>query len=408
MLNPAIVVIAYNRPNSLKRLLNSIASASYDYNDIPLIISIDYHESENQKVIEVAESFDWKYGEKKIINYQTNIGLRQHVLNCGDLSIEYGSIIMLEDDLVASPYFYHYSILSLNFYREDEKIAGISLYSYRFNEMSNCDFIPVSNGYDNFFMQVPSSCGQCWTYNQWSLFKTFFNAEGGKEINESDLLPEAVKRWPETSWKKYFYKYISNNGLFISYPYYSLTTNFGDIGTHYSSETNIWQSLLEVTKKEYKFSELGKSHLIYDYNFELSGAYLRSINNQLKNYDLECDLLGDKSLSSISKPYLLSIKNCTHPIKSFGSNMTPIELNVILNNEGGIFHLGKTETFVQDSITAKDNLYGSNLQFIKRQVQKLKSDSITLAAIKKSYPYRLGKIISFPFRILRRLFKYLE
>lgn len=42
MNKPAIVVICYNRPNSLKRLLSSIGQANYPQSeDITLVISVD-------------------------------------------------------------------------------------------------------------------------------------------------------------------------------------------------------------------------------------------------------------------------------------------------------------------------------------------------------------------------------
>ena len=41
MIKPAIIVIAYNREESLKRLLTSLNNAIYESDDITLIISID-------------------------------------------------------------------------------------------------------------------------------------------------------------------------------------------------------------------------------------------------------------------------------------------------------------------------------------------------------------------------------
>ena len=41
VMKPAIIIAAYNRPDSLKRLLSFIDAASFIYDDIPLVISID-------------------------------------------------------------------------------------------------------------------------------------------------------------------------------------------------------------------------------------------------------------------------------------------------------------------------------------------------------------------------------
>ena len=39
MIKPAIVVVGYNRPQSIKRLLESICEANYPFDDITLIVS---------------------------------------------------------------------------------------------------------------------------------------------------------------------------------------------------------------------------------------------------------------------------------------------------------------------------------------------------------------------------------
>ena len=59
---PVIVVVAYNRTGSLRRLLNSIDKAYYEWSDIPLVISID--KSDNREVKTMAEQFEWKHGTK--------------------------------------------------------------------------------------------------------------------------------------------------------------------------------------------------------------------------------------------------------------------------------------------------------------------------------------------------------
>jgi glycosyltransferase involved in cell wall biosynthesis len=52
MISPAIIVIAYNRPHRLHRLLTSLNNSKYDFADVPLIISID--KSDVREIYEVA------------------------------------------------------------------------------------------------------------------------------------------------------------------------------------------------------------------------------------------------------------------------------------------------------------------------------------------------------------------
>ena len=98
-INPAIIVVAYNRPKSLFRLLQSIKNASYKTKNIPLIISIDSKNSIlNEEVVSIAENFIWEYGEKQIVRNQASLGLKKHILLCGDFTKVYNSVIILEDD----------------------------------------------------------------------------------------------------------------------------------------------------------------------------------------------------------------------------------------------------------------------------------------------------------------------
>ena len=124
--NTAIVVIAYNRVLPLKRLLGSLARADYPKDsDIPLIISID--KSDNEEVLQAAEAFSWEHGEKRIITHEKRLGLKKHVLECGNHSRQYGSVILLEDDLFIMRDFYHYTRAALDFVKADKRIGGVSL-----------------------------------------------------------------------------------------------------------------------------------------------------------------------------------------------------------------------------------------------------------------------------------------
>lgn len=120
----ALVVVGYNRPRSMRRILDSLNRAKYDYTEIPLMISID--NSGDDSVRKEAESFQWKHGEKKLICHKERMGLRKHIISCGDLTEEYGAVMILEDDLYVSPDYYNYAMKALEKYGDHPKIAGIS------------------------------------------------------------------------------------------------------------------------------------------------------------------------------------------------------------------------------------------------------------------------------------------
>ena len=55
----AIVVIGYNRTESLKRILNRLNECRYPDHSVDLYISLD--KSDVPQVVKCADDFEWKY-----------------------------------------------------------------------------------------------------------------------------------------------------------------------------------------------------------------------------------------------------------------------------------------------------------------------------------------------------------
>lgn len=332
MLNIAIVVIAYNRPTSLIRILESLNNAKYD-KSVDLIISID--KSNTNKVNEIANNYNWKFGNKTVISHEVNLGLKKHVLYCGSLSSKYDAIIMLEDDLVVSPDFYNYAYQSVAFFGSDEKIAGISLYKHTMNVNVGKRFDPLIDGYDNYFLQFASSWGQVWTKLQWELFENWY--DDSITVDKNDNLSNHVISWSDKSWLKIFIKYMVVNDLYFSYPRDSLTTNFSDTGTHVEHKNSYYQRNLSLCEgKKYSFSIFRESICVYDSYFELIPQPNMLIKLGLENWlDCEFDLYGEKELEKIEAKYIFTIKRIKDDNDvdmSYSCEMWPPELNVINNN----------------------------------------------------------------------------
>ena len=88
---PAIVAVGYNRPDGMKRLLESIGRAKYNVSNVPLIISID-ESNRSDEVEQVAKNFQWNYGPKEIRRFPERQGLRKHIVQCGDYRFFQGRI----------------------------------------------------------------------------------------------------------------------------------------------------------------------------------------------------------------------------------------------------------------------------------------------------------------------------
>ena len=343
---PVIVVVAFNRLNALKRLLSSLSES-----DCPegtkLIISIDFS-PKNKDVYEFASRYDWPRGEKEVIYYEENLGLQQHILKCGDLSLEYGSVIILEDDLYVSGKFYDFAIQALDYYAEDDNISGVSLYKYPAIErrIKPLPFIPLEEESDVHFIQFASSWGQAWTKEQWIGFKEWY-------LENPDLerfwgqVPWTVSDWPYTSWKKYFISYMVEMNKFFVFPNSSHSTNFDDPGSNRSYTTYVYQSPLQVSNKNrYNFKDFKDSFNVYDASFEILPEVLKQFNKHLQAYDFDVDLYGLKRENELEKEYCLTTKKTKNFVFQFARSLKPHESNIIMDVKGDEIKFAKKEDVI--------------------------------------------------------------
>ena len=390
---PVIVVAAFNRAESLKRLLTSLSHAVY-HTKVDLVISIDG--GGPQDVVDVANGFVWTYGEKSVLHHDQNLGLRAHIISIGDLTNKFGSIILLEDDLIVSPWFYEYALAAESFYENEDAVGGISLYAYRNNENADCaPFNPLNNGFDIYFMQAPSSRGQLWTKKQWESFKAFYDHH--PTIGNRDRIPENVKEWADSSWKKYYHLYLSVKKKYFVTPYFSYTTNCGDEGTHSQKKTSLWQAQLSYGVPEnFRFPKFEEKSLKYDAYMEIDPACLPSIEG-IPPEDLCVDLYGTKQLDLFDHKYWLTIRESSQVIRSYGIEMLPVENNVLYQTEGKGINLSEKDylkAIPQDTfhILAELNSSFSYQYGIRRGYSK----------VKNTKTYKLGEILSHPGRLFKK------
>ncbi len=340
-----IVVIAYNRVEPLTRLLKSLDAVKYQ-NRVDLVISIDGG-SDNEKVIGVANHFYWRHGTKSIEVQKKNLGLKSHVLQCSDIALQHDGVIILEDDLFVSPFFYHYAQHAFDFYRNDDKIAGISLYSPRYNETALMPFSPYEDGSDTYFMQVPSSWGQLWSKKQWQSFKSWLTNSDRADAQATQPLPGNVQNWPDTSWKKEVFKFIIEKETFFVYPRVSLTTNFGDDGVH-MKKNKVFHVPLICTKKRYRFFHFNDSAAHYDAFCEMQPHALSKLYPKLSLFEYVVDLYGMKTDHVLDKEYILTSKPVKKYVLEFGQEMIPLEANILHEVRGTAIKLAR-KSFCNDT-----------------------------------------------------------
>ncbi len=350
-----LVVVGYNRADSIRRILYSLSRADYSYSNIRLVISLDY--SGNEEVSRSAEDFEWKYGEKIVLCHPERLGLRRHIISCGDLTEKYGAVMILEDDLYVSPDFYNYAMRALDKYGEHLQIAGIALSTKRELLESTFPFFPLRNGYDVFFQQFATSWGQVWNERMWSTFREWYGRH--PELPWHKDVPESVLNYPETSWAKFYQTYIVDTGKYFVYSYDSLTTNFGDAGQHFGSVSSSAQSVLFYGKRDYRMPEFenGIKYDIYGEPVGL-GGYLG-----VPEEELTCDMWGRKRKEAYRR-YVLSCRRLPYKVrKTFGMQMKPMELNVMEEIQGEGLFLYDTSFAAEDKEEASEHVHLRLLEY---------------------------------------------
>jgi succinate dehydrogenase flavin-adding protein (antitoxin of CptAB toxin-antitoxin module) len=151
-MSPApIAFFAYKRPEHTRRSLESL-SKNVGAKDSELFIYCDGVKSEKDResvdlVRQVVRSQQW-CGKVHIIEKEKNIGLANSIISgVTEICVKYGRVIVLEDDLVLSPFFVEYMNQALDFYETKTEIIQISGYIFPANLKSDNDvvFLPFTN-----------------------------------------------------------------------------------------------------------------------------------------------------------------------------------------------------------------------------------------------------------------------
>lgn len=340
----AIIAVAYNRVDSLSRLLSSLERAMYEDEQPTLIISID--KSKTDEVEKYADEYIWPYGNKFVRKHEINLGLRNHMMSLGEWFDRFDTIVVLEDDIVVSPCFYSYTRQASDKYWGSKEVCGISLYAKNINTNNSLPFSPLKNEYDGYFMNYAMSWGEVWMKPQWLDFYNWYLDH--QDFPAMQHLPSNICGWSK-SWLKYHIRYCIESNKYFLYPYVSLSTNYGDPGTHHKGLSNYAHQVpLQMgKKKKYIFPDTSKDAICYDGFYENKSLY-KILGYEEKNL---CIDIGVRKEAFESKKYWLTTKVADFKIiKSFGVTYRPIELNIIFDQKG-------SDIFLYDTSIQEKNKY---------------------------------------------------
>lgn len=378
----AIVLVCYNRIDGLKKLVASLERVDYDgRKDIELIFSID--NSGSGTVADFASRYSWPHGHKTIRTFEKRQGLKQHILQCGDYTNEFDVVVVLEDDIFVSDSMYHYAYQASDYYRDDDRIAGISLYSIQKNRLKwLLRFEPQRSVHDVYFLKMAQSWGQVWLKPKWLKFKEWL--AGNEPFEKKESLPRVLNLWPDTSWLKYHDKYCIETGRYFVYPYCSLSTNFSNPGEHNRTPRNDFQVELQYGKKQYSFVPFSDADVIYDEFMEREhlGRCLG-----IPDEELTVDIWGTKP-QVLYKRYLLTVDELPYRrVKAFSLSLRPAELNVTAGSEGNDIILYDTQE--------REKGKRVNMDYVRYQYSMRTCDYrlLTKIALKMSFRHLKAKMM---------------
>lgn len=307
-----IILFTYNRLSHTKQTIDALQKNELAKKS-ELFIYSDGGKDEDSwnKVGEIRQYLESVVGFKNItiIKRDVNIGLAQNIIDGVTKIInQYGKIIVLEDDIVTSPYFLNFMNDSLDFYEKTSKVWHISGWNY-----------PISdeNLEDVFLYRTMNCWGWATWKNRWNNYEKnpqkFISIFSEKDICEFNL-DNATNFWEQVeknhnkqmnTWAIFWYAIIfKNQGLCLN-PTQSFVENIGFDGTgtntgprdNYSSnlsrqsykirfENNLIENKTATDRIKLFFRENENKNLTFSKNLNKVFALLSSLKISSDKYIL--------------------------------------------------------------------------------------------------------------------------
>ncbi|HHR6139281.1 TPA: hypothetical protein ACS72F_003222 [Providencia alcalifaciens] len=234
-----VVLFVYGRPIHTQRTIDALLQ-NPESKDTDLIVYSDgpKQHSDTEKVESVREIIKKTSGFKSInlIERTENLGLAENIIDgVTKVCDEYGKVIVLEDDIVTSPFFLNFMNSALNKYQSNEKVWHISGWNYPFK---NTEELP-----ETFFWRTMNCWGWATWKDRWQYFEkspqklaTSWNQETIQKFN----LDGYHNFWSQVeenisgklnTWAIFWYATIfSHKGLCLN-PTTSFVANIGNDGS---------------------------------------------------------------------------------------------------------------------------------------------------------------------------------
>jgi len=239
-----VVLFVYNRPYHTKKTIDCLLRNKYALESDLLIYS---DASKNEKEFALVDSVR-KYiktikGFKKIeiIERESNYGLANNIISgVSDVIKIYKKVIVLEDDLITSPFFLLYMNEVLNKYENNDKIFSVTGFSFKEQLLE----FKKEYKYSVFFNIRPMSWSWGTWYNRWENIKWDLKEEYNElKINKKKrmllnrggtdlfyMLESQMNKVVDSWYVRWSYNAIMSRKYTV-YPVTSYVLNHGHDGT---------------------------------------------------------------------------------------------------------------------------------------------------------------------------------
>lgn len=278
-----IAIFCYDRVSHLTRTIESLKANSgsqesdlYIFSDAAKSESKTAHVSDVRKYIKTIEGFK----SIQIVERESNFGLAKSIITGVTQVVQkHGRVIVLEDDMLTSPYFLDYMNSNLDFYQKDENVISIHGYMY-----------PVSKKLPDFFFLKGADC---WGWATWKRGWDLFEEDGSKLLEEIERTKRTNEfdffgSYPYTqmlidqisgknnSWAIRWYASAFLKNKLTLYPGKSYIENIGNdgSGTHCSDNDDYTTEVVQSKQEFYKVTireDIKSKNVIKDYFLNASG-----------------------------------------------------------------------------------------------------------------------------------------
>ncbi len=175
-----IILFVYNRLSHTMQTVDALKNNDLAAESDLIVYSDGPKNDTRDKVDEVRSYLKTVNGFKsvKIIHRDRNLGLAESIITgITEVTNEYGKAIIVEDDLVTSPYFLRYLNDALNVYENDDRVFNVHAYMYP---------LKITPPETLFFR-----ASGCWGWGVWKRSWAFFEKDGKrllKQLKQKNLL----------------------------------------------------------------------------------------------------------------------------------------------------------------------------------------------------------------------------